>query len=763
VLQRRADGALVRQRSILVSVEMRTGERIGRFDRHVRAAVEQLGPRLPDGVEITTVSDQPRSVDLRLRRFGRCFLEAVGVILLVAVLLMEARAALIVALSIPLTVALTFAGMATAGIPLHQVSVAALIIALGMLVDDPVVAVDGINREMAAGTPRPIAAWLGPWNLRRPILFATLINIFAFLPLLLLPGDKKSFIHALPVVVSLSLVASRLVSMTFVPLLGRHLLRGQAGFDRTVNPRPLPLGLVDRALGWLLRPYRAALQWALRHPWPVLAVAYGLLAASLTLAPRLGSQFFPPAERSQCLIDLTLPDGSSLTQTRRVCDAVMRILEPHTEVVSGAVFIGGSAPRFYYNVTPKAPADHLAQFLLTTRNEEEVPPLVTTLRAAVEREITGARCVVRRLEQGPPVEAPIYIRFVGDDRNVLRGLTDQASAILQRAGAHTVADTLGSPIPALNIALDPTRAARHGLIPESLALALQAAGPGLEVGRLPGDTATIPVRLRLQSDEGAPFSSLEDLPLEGADGSLVPLSEVASVQTTRQFAARHRHGGRPSVAIEAHAQDGDLPAAVLARARPALDRLAIPDGYRLSYEGEARELTESRSEMATVMAVSLGLIALTLIVQFRSIAQSLVVLLTVPLGMIGALVGLTIAREPMGFMAMLAAVSLAGVIVSHIIVLSDAVEEARAGGLGVHDALISAGLSRLRPVLVTTLATAGGLVPLALTGGALWRPLAAVHIAGLLLATGLTLIVLPVWYSLVTRTSTSKSPSRRSH
>jgi multidrug efflux pump subunit AcrB len=239
----------------------------------------------------------------------------------------------------------------------------------------------------------------------------------------------------------------------------------------------------------------------------------------------------------------------------------------------------------------------------------------------------------------------------------------------------------------------------------------------------------------------------------------VPLSEVATVQTTRQFAARHRHGGRPSVAIEAHAREGDLPATVLARARPALDRLTIPDGYKLSYEGEARELTESRSEMGIVMAVSLGLIALTLIVQFRSIAQSVVVLLTVPLGMIGALVGLTIAREPMGFMAMLAAVSLAGVIVSHIIVLSDAVEEARARGLRVHDALISAGLSRLRPVLVTTLATAGGLVPLALTGGALWRPLAAVHIAGLILATGLTLVVLPVWYSLVIRTSASKSPS----
>lgn len=751
VIRRGPDGALARQRSVMVAVEMRAGQAISRFDREVRRVVQRVASRLPAGVSVTTVSDQPLSVRTRLERFGRCFLEAVAVILIVSLLLMEWRAAVVVALAIPLTLALTLGGMALAGIPLHQVSIAALIIALGMLVDDPVVAADGINREIAAGTPRTTAAWLGPWKLRQPIFFATLVNIFAFLPLLLLPGDKKSFIHALPVVVTLSLVASRLVSMTFVPLLGRHLLRGQAGLERNDRRRRFSSGLRDRLLELPLRPYRAALTASLRHPWPVLGVAYGLLAASLLLAPRLGRQFFPPADRNQFLIDITLPEGSSLEGTRGVCDDVLRLLAPHPPVAGGAIFTGGSGPRFYYNLTPRAPADHLAQFLVTTRHEDEVPALVSALRAAIDRDITGARCVVRRLEQGPPVEAPIQIRVTGPDRGALRQAADGITAALTHAGGYKVHDSLGNPVAETRVSLDPARARSAGVDPAAAAAAIQAAGPGLELARIHENGSTVPVRLRLVQADGQPFRTIDDLPVESADGPPVPLPTIATITAGSAFPALSRHGGRPSVSVNAHAPDDELPARVLERARPALEGLVLPPGCRLSYEGEARELVESRREMGVVMAVSLGLIALTLVIQFRSLTRSAVVLATVPLGLIGALVGLTLAQVPMGFMAMLAIVSLAGVIVSHILVLSDAVETALARGHAFRDALVAAGLSRLRPVLVTTFATAGALVPLALTGGALWQPLTAVHIAGLLVATALTLIVLPVWYGLVAR------------
>ncbi len=744
-----AGGELARQHSVMLAVEMKSGQNIGDFSRDVDAAIARLRPKLALGVEVVTISNQPKSVKDRIRLFSQCFGEAVLVVIVVALLLMEWRAALIVALAIPLTVAMTVGGMQLCGIPLHQVSIAALVIALGMLVDDPVVASDGINRELATGSPPGVAAWTGPWKLRRPILFATLINIFAFLPLVLLPGDKKYFIYALPVVVTLSLVASRIVSMTFIPLLGFYLLRGQRGFDEGGEVRRwFPASLIDRALLAVLPIYRSLLEGALRSPWLAVFGAYLLLAGSLALAPRLGRQFFPPAERSQLLIDLALPESASLAQTRLVCDDVVRILQGHEEIVSGAVFMGGTAPRFYYNVTPKAPGDHLAQCLVNTRRAEDVPGLVARLRTELDRDVPHARCLVKRLEQGPPVDTPIQLRLTGDDLDTLRDLADQASAALREAGGYKVHDDLGRRVPTLDLAIDQNRASALGVVHASIAVLVRTAFAEVKITELREAAHLVPVLLRVRPEEGNDESKIRELPVESLSGALVPLREFAEVNTRPEYATIGHFGQQRAVNLKSYSVVGELPSTVLERARPALDRIALPSGCRLEYVGEAKELKQSRDEMGQVMAISLALIALSMVIQFNSVMKSFVVMLTVPLGLIGALIGLTLFQAPLGFMAMLAVVSLAGVIVSHIIVLSDAIEEARAEGLELQAALVQAGLVRMRPVLVTVLATAGGLVPLALTGGELWRPLTAVHICGLLVATVLTLFILPVLYYL---------------
>jgi multidrug efflux pump subunit AcrB len=732
----RREGELGRSPSVILTVEMKSGQVIGEFSRSVREAIDRVQPQLAKGLRIVTVSDQPKSVERRLEQFGKCFGEAVLVVIFVALLLMEWRAAVIVALAIPLTIAMTLGGMALAGIPLHQISIAALIIALGMLVDDPVVAADGINRELAQGQPRETAAWLGPFKLRRAILFATIINIFAFLPLVLLPGDKKSFIYALPVVVTISLIASRIVSMTFIPLLGYYVLRGQRGFDRG---------------GWLARLYRPVLEDALRRPWVAVLLAYGLLAASLTVAPRLGRQFFPPAERHQLLVDIALPESAPLARTDEVCGDVFRLLKSHEEIESGAIFIGGSGPRFYYNVTPKAPADHLAQVLINTHTAEEVPALVAKLRAELDREIAGARCVVKRLEQGPPVDTPIQIRLTGDDLETLRALAGQVSAALRDARAYQVHDDLGSPLPTLDLTIDQDRAGALGVVNASIGAVVRSAFAGLKLTELREGARLVPVMLRLRPEESGAVEKIREIKVESLAGPLVPLREFATVERHAAFATIPHFGQRRAVTVKAYSTLGELPSEALARAKPTIDRIVLPAGYTLEYAGEAKELTQSRDEMSRVMAISLALIALTMVIQFNSLAKSTAVMLTVPLGLIGALIGLTLFHAPLGFMAMLAVVSLAGVIVSHIIVLSDAIEEGRASGLALRSALIRAGLVRMRPVLVTVLATAGGLVPLALAGGELWRPLTAVHICGLLVATVLTLFVLPVFYYLFTR------------
>lgn len=749
VLKREA-GQLRERRAVLLAVEMRQGEIIRDFNREIRAATEAFQSRLPDGMEVVTLSDQPGSVAERIDHFMKCFLEAVIIVVLVALCLMDWRSAFVVATAIPLTIALTAGGMQLLGVPLHQISIAALIISLGMLVDDPVVASDAINRELSHGQPRGVAAWLGPWKLRRAILYATVINILAFAPLALLPGDTGAFIIALPTVVTLALVASRLVSMTFIPLLGFSILKGQKSFDAGVEIRKFFLfGVIDRTLAAALPRYRALLQAALAHPLLAVTAGYGLLALSLGFLPHLGQQFFPPAERSQLLIDVALPETASITQTRQVCAGIVSALKQQDAVENAAVFIGGSAPRFYYNVTPKVSGDYLAQVLVNTSKTEDTPALLVALRAALDQRIAGARVTVKELEQGPPLEVPIQVRLAGENLDVLRGLADQAGQVLRTAGGYQVHDNLGRRSPTLQVDIDQDRANTIGVDNAAVGRIVQAAFTGLKVTQLREGDRLIPVVVRLRDEERNQAEKIRGLYAESAlQSDSVPLESFAALRLKPEFATIEHFGQQRAVTVKAFAPYGELPSAVLARARAGLDRIPLPAGYALEYAGEQEKLGKDQKSMTGVMALSLALIALAMVLQFHSVMKSVVVMLTVPLGLVGALSGLFAAQTNLGFMAMLGIVSLAGVIVSHIIVLSDFIEEARAEGMELKEALVQAGLVRLRAVLVTVFATVGGLVPLFLTGGELWHPLTAVHIFGLMFATLLTLVLLPVLYYL---------------
>ncbi len=747
LVREQPDGPLRDRRAVLLAVEMKDGRIIKSFDRDVHRVAEGLKSRLPEGIHIQTLSDQPAAVAHRIHQFARCFLEAVVIVITVALLLMDWRSALVVAAAIPLTVAITLLGMHLLQIPLHQISIAALIVALGMLVDVPVVASDGINRALHEGEPRGRAAWLGIRRLRHPIVFGTIINIVAFLPLLLLPGDKGAFMNGLPIVVTLALASSLLVSLTLVPLLGYYVLRGQKGLDEGSEVRTFWLFRpLDVLLQKLLPRYRRALETGLRRPWLTVSAAYALLGLSLLIAPLLGSQFFPPAERNQLLVDVELPSTDSLTSLRERIGQAVTVLKEHDEVTSAAIFTGGTAPRFYYNVAPKEPANYLAQILVNTRRAEEVPGLLVKLRAELDRGIPGARCVVKQLEQGPSVEEPLQIRLSGSDLDVLSRLSEQAASVLRTAGAYQVHDDLGLRMPNLSIDIEQDRANSLGIGNEQIGLIAQSAFAGLKVTELREGDRLIPVVIRLRVEDRNEAEKIRALYVQTQNRKGVPLESFITLRVQPEFVTIPHYNQLRTTTVKAYAPFGELPSGVLARARPGLAAIRLPAGYSLIIAGEDHELRQNREEMRLVMLVSLALITVTMVIQFNSVLKSVVVMLTVPLGLTGALLGLLVTRSPMGFTALLAIVSLAGVMVSHIIVLSDFIEHARGEGLPLEKALVQAGLARLRPVLVTVLATVGGLVPLFLTGGALWHPLTAVHIFGLLLATVLTLIVLPVLY-----------------
>ena len=751
-MHRNGAGVMVKEPSVLLAVEMKKGNVIGTFDQDVAAVVGKFSERLPKGMEIRRISDQPKATAKRIGQFVECFLEAMLIVVFVALLLMDGRTALVVAIAIPLTIAMTLGGMALLHIPLQQISIASLIIALGMLVDDPVVAADGINRELADRKPRAVAAWLGPYKLRRAIFFGTIINIVAFLPLALLPGDMGAFIIALPMVITIALVASRIVSMTFIPLLGYHFLRGQKGFDAGGEVRSFFLFKpIDQLLKNILPRYRGLLEGALNRPLFTLSVTYGLLVASCGLTMFFGHQFFPPAERNQCLIDIELPQGSSVTQTRELCDTVAEVLQKQEVIESAAIFTGGTAPNFYYNVLPREPASNIAQVLINTRRAEDVPGLIVRLREDLDHRITTALCVVKQLDQGPALESPIQIRLTGPDLDVLRKKASEMNEALVKAGGYHVHDSLGTRVDALRIEIDQEKANAMGISTLQVGRVMQSAFVGIKFTELREGDHLVPVLLRMKPEDCDAVDKIAGLAVRSLKGDSVPLALFADVSTTPEYASIAHENGRRVVTVKSFATFDELPSRVLERARKVIDKMSLPDGYALEYAGEARELKNSQTEMEKVMKISLALIALAMVIQFRSVMKSLVVMLTVPLGLAGAFVGLSVTHASFGFMALLGIVSLAGVIVSHIIVLSDFIEEAREHGMELREALIQAGLVRLRAILATVLATVCGLIPLALKGGELWRPLTSVHIFGLLLATVLTLVVLPVWYSLLAK------------
>ncbi len=745
--RKKPDAPLLGQRAVMVAVEMKPGNIMGHFNEEVQEVAAKLRSRLPEGLEIQTLSNQPAAVEHRLHHFIRSFIEAVLIVILVALLLMDWRSALVVATAIPLTVAMTLGGMNLFGIQLHQISIAALIIALGMLVDDPVVASDAINRELHHGEPRQRASWIGPFRMRRAILFGTLINIVAFLPLMLLPGEVGMFIFSIPAVVTMALIASRIVSMTFIPLLSYYLLRGQKGLEEGGEVRRFPLfRLIDLGLNAALPRYRRGLELALKRPWLIIGLTYGLLFLSFGLTRFFGTQFFPPAERNQMLVDIELPATASLTSTRQTTDLVMSLLKQHDEIVSAALFTGGTAPRFYYNIEPKPPANNIAQVLINTRTQDDVPPLLVKLRTELDDQVAGARCIVKQLEQGPPIGAPIQVRLSGENLDVLRGLVDQAAAAVRRAGGYHVFDDLGFRTPNISIDVDQDRANSLGITNQQIGQISQAAFGGLQITELREGNHIIPVVVRLRIEERNEAEKIRALYVHSATNQPVPFTSFAEISVAPEFTIIPHYNQLRAVTVNSYAPAGELSSAILARARPALDGINLPPGYNLEIAGEDKELKKGQADMGGVMVISLILIALAMVLQFNSVSKAVVVLLTVPLGLIGAFSGLALTHSPLGFMALLGIVSLAGVIVSHIIVLSDFIEEARAEGVPLEQALIQAGLVRLRAVLVTVLATVGGLLPLFLTGGALWHPLTAVHIFGLLLATVLTLVLLPVLY-----------------
>jgi multidrug efflux pump subunit AcrB len=745
-------GRWLRGRAITLSTEMKKGEQIDRFGTAVRARVEEIRRSLPADLVIGTTSDQQRQVREKLDLFNRSLWEAVLLVVLVSLVgFWEWRSALLMALSIPITLAMTFGLMQLAGLDIQQMSIASLIIALGLLVDDPVVAGDAIKRELARGRPRSIAAWLGPEKLSKAILYATLTNIAAYLPFLLLKGDVGRYIYSLPMTIACSLVASRVMSMSFLPLLAYYILKPKTdpGVDR---PR-------DSGFG---RAYERVVIFAIDHRWKVLAGSSVALAAGAFFVTQLHRQFFPRDNFYIAYVDIRLPEDAPLAQTERVAreaDQVIREVTAEHDRAEGAEvslasitsFIGAGGPRFWFSVRPEPPAPNYAQLLLQFSRSEDTNRLVGPLQNALSSRVAGARIDVRTVETGPPTIIPVSMRILGDDARVLRDQAETLQAIVKTSPfAINVRDDWGNDALRTRLEIDQDRAGLAGVSSHDIAVSMYSGVAGARIGYLREGRKNIPIVQLMEYGERQTVTDLSDLYVYSSQSPVrVTLGQIAQLTYRPEMAVIRRVNQYRAINVAALPTPGHLADEVTT---PLMSRMGeferqLPAGYRFEIVGELKEQLKGQRGSVTVVIASVIAIYLALVFQFKNAFKPFIVFAGIPFGAVGAFASLWLMRMPMGFLAILGITSLIGVIVSHVIVLFDFIEEQHEQGVRLQDALIDAGIRRIRPVLITVGATVLALFPLALHGGPLWEALCYAQIGGLTVATAVTLLIVPVFYA----------------
>ncbi|HWR35913.1 MAG TPA: efflux RND transporter permease subunit [Clostridia bacterium] len=749
------DGRWHRNRAVTLAVQMRAGEQIAAFGEAVNEALVNVKRQLPPDLKIAHTSDQPRQVQENVSLLMDSLYEAIILVVIVALVgFWDWRAAMLMAASIPLTLAMAFGFIHAIGIDIQQVSIATLIISLGLLVDMPVVAGDAIKRELAAGTHRDIAAWIGPTKLARAIIFATITNIVAYLPFLALSGDVGRFLHSLPVVMTSTLVAALIVSFTFVPLIAYYIVK---------PPKNPELPLAERRTHGFAGAYYRIGDFALAHRWAVFLGSLLLLVIGGALTTTLKPQFFPTDLSYLSYVDVWLPADAPAGATNAVAQQAEKVIAEEAEqfgkehgrndvLQSLTTFVGGGGPRFWFSVQPEQQQLNYAQIIVEVTDKHFTGQLVAQIQTALSRKIPGARIDVRQLETGKPVGVPVSIRISGTDATVLRQLSTDLQAILRSVPTATrVRDDWGEPALLVRLKVDPDRANLSGITNLDVALSSAAGMSGLQVSTLREGDKQIPIAARLRMEERAGVDDLQNLYVYSLTSTQrVPLRQLSRVSTEMAMPRIVRRNQFRTVTVSAFPEPGILPSQVLSATMNRLNefRQKLPPGYQLEIGGEYEEQQKGFKELAVVMAISVLLIYFALVIQFKSAIKPVLVFAAIPYGMVGAIAALAVMRTSFGFMAFLGIASLVGVIVSHIIVLFDFIEEARERGEPLREGLLDAGIVRLRPVMITVGATVLGLVPLALHGGPLWEPLCYAQIGGLTIATFVTLILVPVLYSI---------------
>lgn len=753
------------ENGIGLAVSMRKGGDIIALGKNLETEFQTLQKTLPLGMELKKVSDQPVAVQRSIHEFVKVLAEAVIIVLLVSFFSLGFRTGLVVAFSIPLVLAMTFAGMNLFDVGLHKISLGALILALGLLVDDAIIAVEMMAIKMEQGYSRMKAAGFAWTSTAFPMLTGTLITAAGFLPIATAASSTGEYTRSIFQVVTIALVVSWFAAVIFVPYLGDKLLpdfskeaQKAPWYQRLyarLRKQPEPQPVIHHA-GEHFDPYqskfyqsfRKLVNWCVTYRKTVISITVGVFVLSVVMFKFVPQQFFPPSNRAEILVDLKLEEGASLTATENAVKKVEAFLSKQDGIDNYVAYVGTGSPRFYLPLDQQMPQASFAQFVVLASSLDDRDEIRKSLDTQIRQLLPQVRTRVSLLENGPPVGYPLQYRVSGEDVAVVRQEAQKVAQLLsENPNTGNVHLDWGEQSKIISLLIDQDRARQMGVSSEDLANFLNSSISGAIINQYREKRELIDVRIRGDQAERINVEALSSLAVPTSKGTTVPLAQIATLQYKFEDGLIWHRNRLPTITVRADIRSKLQPATVVNQMAEKMDQLraTLPSGYLVEVGGTVEESAKGQSSVNAGMPLFLAVVFTLLMIQLKSISRSFIVFLTAPLGLIGVVLFLLLFNKPFGFVAMLGTIALSGMIMRNSLILIDQIEQDIRAGHNQWDAILDATVRRFRPIILTALAAVLAMIPL--SRSIFFGPMAVAIMGGLIIATLLTLFFLPALYA----------------
>ncbi|MBA6100181.1 MULTISPECIES: efflux RND transporter permease subunit [Pseudomonas] len=723
------------QTAIGLAIGMKAGGNVQAFGAALKKRMDQVIQDLPIGVGVHTVSDQAVVVKKAVGGFTSALFEAVVIVLAVSFVSLGMRAGLVVACSIPLVLAMVFVFMEYSGITMQRISLGALIIALGLLVDDAMITVEVMVTRLEMGDSKEQAATFAYTSTAFPMLTGTLVTVAGFVPIGLNASSAGEYTFTLFAVIAVALLVSWVVAVFFAPVLGVHILSSSKVKAHEAKP------------GRVARAFEGGLLWCMRHRWLTIIGTILLFALALFSMRFVQNQFFPASDRPEILVDLNLPQNASIEETRKVVDRFEARLKDDPDLVHWSTYIGQGAVRFYLPLDQQLQNPYYAQLVIVSKGLEERQGMIERLQKILHEEFVGIGTNVQSLEMGPPVGRPIQYRVSGTSIDEVRKhAIDLATLLNQNRNIGEMIYDWNEPGKVLRVDIAQDKARQLGLSSEDVANVMNSIVSGVQITQVNDSIYLIDVVARAEDSERGSPDTLQNLQILTSNGTSIPLLSFATVRYELEQPLVWRRDRKPTITIKASVNGDIQPTDLVAQLKPKIDEFAskLPVGYEVATGGTVEESGKAQGPIAKVIPLMLFLMATFLMIQLHSVQKLFLVISVAPLGLIGVVLALVPTGTPMGFVAILGILALAGIIIRNSVILVTQIDEFEAQGYAPWDAVVEATNHRRRPILLTAAAASLGMIPIARE--VFWGPMAYAMIGGIISATLLTLLFLPALY-----------------